>query len=220
MPVEINPVLETISRTLPNLDANSRQTLTSALNSMRQFAQERDTERIQLLDTHNKDQASITQLQTSVTTLQQTNAAQAKQITDLQARLAQATAPTSVATPLNVANSFKNVVDTIQTQARQTPGVATTIKTMDIEVKRLVQVQPDHTTALVLPGPGAQIDPNSLSTLRVSFGAVPVAAPATPPPGPGPAGPPPGPAREAPQPEPPALPPGRATRARRRPRNP
>jgi hypothetical protein len=45
---------------------------------------------------------------------------------------------------------------------------------MDIEVKGLVQVQ-DKETVLVLPGLNSSIDANALSTLRVSFGAIPVA---------------------------------------------
>jgi beta-lactam-binding protein with PASTA domain len=86
----------------------------------------------------------------------------------------------TTATPLELAKSFRNVIDAIQTEARQTPGMATTIKTMDIEVKGLVQVNGDKSTVFVLPGAGSPIDSNSLSTLRVTFGSVPVTAPATP----------------------------------------
>lgn len=95
---------------------------------------------------------------------------------------AQGTSPDTgtVASPLDLANSFRKVIDSIQTEARQTPGMATTIKSMDIEVKGLVQVNGDKSTTFVLPGAGSAIDANSLSTLRVSFGAIPVTAPATP----------------------------------------
>src|SRR5262249_274991 len=110
---------------------------------------------------------------------------------------------------LSVANSFKTVVDSIQAQARQAPGVATTVRSMDVEVKGLVQVQPDLTTVLVLPTAGSGIDPNLLSTLRLSFAAVPVAAPL---PRPAPPAPPP-PAAPTPTPPGPTRPP-RSRRAR------
>ena len=87
---------------------------------------------------------------------------------------------TTAATPLDLAKSFRNVIDAIQTEARQSQGVATTIKDMDIEIRGLVQVNDDKTTTFVLPNAGSPIDANSLSTLRVSFGAIPVAAPAPP----------------------------------------
>jgi hypothetical protein len=93
--------------------------------------------------------------------------------------------------PLDIAKSFKSVMDTIQAESRQAPGISTTMKSLDIELKGLVQVQANQ-TAIVFPT-GA-IDPSTaaaLSTMKASFTAVPVVgtqapAPAPPPDGRGP----------------------------------
>ena len=79
--------------------------------------------------------------------------------------------------PLDVANAFRQVVDQVQTEARDTPGVGTTIKSLDLEVKAFVHVEDDGVTALSFPQPDAAVDPSSLSTLRISFGAIPSAVP-------------------------------------------
>ena len=79
--------------------------------------------------------------------------------------------------PLDVANAFREVVDQVQTEARDAPGVGTTIKSLDLEMKAFVHVEDDGVTALSFPQPDADVDANSLSTLRISFGAVPPAAP-------------------------------------------
>jgi hypothetical protein len=78
--------------------------------------------------------------------------------------------------PLDVANAFRDVVDQVQTEARESPGMSTTIKSLDLEVKAFVHVE-DGVTALSFPQPEAEVDANSLSTLRISFGAIPAAAP-------------------------------------------
>jgi hypothetical protein len=80
-------------------------------------------------------------------------------------------------TPLDVANAFREVVDRVQTEARESPGVGTTIKSLDLEVKAFVHVEDDGVTALSFPQPDAEVDGNALSTLRISFGAIPTAAP-------------------------------------------
>jgi hypothetical protein len=79
--------------------------------------------------------------------------------------------------PLDVANAFREVVDQVQTEARESPGVGTTIKSLDLEVKAFVHVEDDGVTALSFPQPDAEIDASSLSTLRISFGAIPGVAP-------------------------------------------
>lgn len=79
--------------------------------------------------------------------------------------------------PLDVANAFRQVVDQVQTEARESPGVATTIRSLDLEVKAFVHVEDDGVTALSFPQPDAAVDASSLSTLRISFGAIPAAAP-------------------------------------------
>jgi hypothetical protein len=84
-------------------------------------------------------------------------------------------APTTSA--LDVANAFRDVVDQVQTEARESPGMSTTIKSLDLEVKAFVHVEDDGVTALSFPQPEAEVDANSLSTLRISFGAIPAAAP-------------------------------------------
>ena len=79
--------------------------------------------------------------------------------------------------PLDVANAFRQVVDQVQTEARESPGVGTTIKSLDLEVKAFVHVEDDGATALSFPPPDAAVDASSLSTLRISFGAIPAAVP-------------------------------------------
>ena len=83
----------------------------------------------------------------------------------------------SKTSPLDVANAFREVVDQVQTEAREAPGVGTTIKSLDLEVKAFVHVEDDGVTALSFPQPDAEVDANSLSTLRISFGAIPSATP-------------------------------------------
>ena len=78
--------------------------------------------------------------------------------------------------PLDVANAFREVVEQVQTEAREAPGVATTIKSLDLEMKAFVHVDDGGATALSFPHPDAEVDAASLSTLRISFGAIPTAA--------------------------------------------
>jgi hypothetical protein len=79
-------------------------------------------------------------------------------------------------TPLNLAQSFRQVVESVQAQARAAPGDAATIQTLNVEVKGLVQVDASGETNLVLPQTGAALDPQTLSTLSISFAAVPRSA--------------------------------------------
>ena len=79
--------------------------------------------------------------------------------------------------PLDVANAFKQVVEQVQNDAREAPGVATTIKSLDLEVKAFVQVDREGETSLAFPQHDAEVDASALSTLRVSFGAIPSALP-------------------------------------------
>ena len=76
-----------------------------------------------------------------------------------------------------MANAFRQVVEQVQTEARESPGVATTIRSLDLEVKAFVQVDDSGETALTFPHPDAEVDASALSTLRVSFGAIPTATP-------------------------------------------
>ncbi len=140
-----------------------------------------ETEINTLNATLNQNQQTITSLQSANTALTQDNAAKAAAIEDLTRKLAAVAAPPKMQ-PLDLARSFKNVVDQIQQDARQASGVAaTTIKSMAIEIKGLVNVDGAN-PVMVLPTPGSAIDPGQLSTLQISFGAVPMAVPAPLPP--------------------------------------
>jgi hypothetical protein len=94
-------------------------------------------------------------------------------------------------------------MDSLQSQALQTAGPATTVNRMDLELRGLVQVDQAGVTNIVMPGPGTVVDANALSVLRLSFAAVPGVATAQPPPPP-------------PVPQPPAR--ARPQAASRRPR--
>lgn len=74
--------------------------------------------------------------------------------------------------PVDLARSFRGVIEQIQEEAREAEVAGVTIKSMDLEVKGLVEAAPDA-TRLVLPSAAAEVDPNALSTLRVSFGVIP-----------------------------------------------
>ncbi len=119
-------------------------------------------------------------LTTQVANLNQQVTQQNAQITQLQSQLA--AAKTQTASPLQVAQSFKGVVDTIQQAARDAGGVQTTLTNMNVQLKTLVSVQSAATqdpavntteAVLIFPDPTALPDPNSLSTLTFSFGAIP-----------------------------------------------
>lgn len=125
----------------------------------------------------------VSALSTQITTLQGQNTDLNNQVTALKAQVAQlqaqlASAP-KTASPLHVAQSFKNVVDQIQADARNNPGVQTTISNMQIAVKALVNVQPGtgpsptSEAMLVFPDPSQPPDPNLLSTLTLNFAAIP-----------------------------------------------
>jgi uncharacterized phage infection (PIP) family protein YhgE len=159
-------------------DPAQRDALTKIQADVRDFAQERSTERDRLQAIVTGLQAQVTQGATTIAQLNQTIATQAAEIEPLKAQAA-SMGDVTQSTPLDIAKSFREVMESIQGEARNAPGVGTTIKGLEIEVKGLVQVT-DNATNLVLPNIGTVVDSNALSTLRVSFGAVPVVAPATP----------------------------------------
>jgi transglutaminase/protease-like cytokinesis protein 3 len=158
-------------------DTKVKEPLARILADLRAYLQEQEDARNKLTDALHQSEAARAELNGKIADLEKQNAAQAKQIADLTRRLEAASGGSSAnsSTPLGLASSFKKVIDTIQAEARSTPGMATTVKSMDIELKGLVQVQADNTTVMVLPAEKSAIDPNSLSTLRVTFGAIPVA---------------------------------------------
>lgn len=180
MPINVDELIKRVLITQGTIaDVKVKEQLQSIGKDVRDLAQEREDERNKLVTTINQHQTALAQLQASIGSLRQTNAEQAQELEGLRKKLG-GSQTVSSATPLNLAQSFKSVIDSIQVQALQTPGMATTIKSMDLEVKGLVQVQEDKSTRLVLPGAGSSIDANALSTLRVSFGAIPVVGPAAP----------------------------------------
>jgi hypothetical protein len=175
VPVDIQQLLGLVTRARELIkDPQALQLLDQIQAQIQQFAQDRDTEQNQLQDQLNQAQATASQLAASNSTLQQQNAAATAEIQRLK-QVIDTGLPSS--TPVDLARSFRDVVDTIQSEARAAPGVGVTVKAMDIEVKGLVQVQ-NKQTVMVLPTVGSSVDPNSLSTLRVSFGAIPVVRPA------------------------------------------
>ena len=97
--------------------------------------------------------------------------AKEKEIADLKAQLGGADQVTR-ASPSDIAKSFRAVMDEFHTEAREAEDVGVAIKTLDLELKGLVEVDEQRTT-LVLPSAGAAVDPTALSTFRVSFAAVP-----------------------------------------------
>jgi hypothetical protein len=78
----------------------------------------------------------------------------------------------------NLADHFRSIVDTIQLQAQQPQAgqIATTLKSLDVELKTLIVVQ-DNKTRLITPSPNQTFDPGQLSTIRMSFNSVPVVPP-------------------------------------------
>lgn len=184
-PTNIGEVLGTLDqiqtiRTLQQLQAQ-QPVMVKAIADLKSHLTAQETEINTLNASINQNQQTITSLQSANTALTQDNIAKAGVIEDLKLKLAAAAAPPKMQ-PIELARSFKNVVDQIQQDARQTSGVAaTTIKSMAIEIKGLVNVDGAN-PVMVLPTPGSAIDPGQLSTLQISFGAVPVAIPSPLPP--------------------------------------
>ena len=164
---DIQPVLDLLDSArqalagVPQAQAASAQ-LAQAREQLAVYAQQRDAE--------------AAQLQVTNATLQQQLVAAQAEVARLHEQVDEAP-PTT--TPVDLARSFRDVVDTVQSEARTAPGIGVTIRSMDIEVKGLVTVD-QQGTSLVLPQPGTGIDAGALSTLRVSFGAIPVPAPRAP----------------------------------------
>jgi len=94
-----------------------------------------------------------------------------REIADLKIQLA-GTEQVTRASPVDLARSFRAVIEEFHTEAREAEDVGVAIKALDLEVKGLVEVD-ERTTTLVLPSAGAAVDPTALSTFRVSFAAVP-----------------------------------------------
>ncbi len=155
----------------------------------------------------NSDQTTISGLNSQIGNLQTTITSQQNQINTLTGEVNAAQAQS--ASPLDVAQSFKSVVDSIQQSAQSAGGIQTTVTNMNVQIKSLLNVQAATSTApakatLIFPSPTALPDPNHLSTMSLSFGAIPNLqrpAPTAPAPSPAPPAPPPAPG-PAPSPSP------------------
>jgi predicted nuclease with TOPRIM domain len=158
-------------------DERAKAELTQIEKDLREHLQTEENERNKLLEQLHAGEGRIAELRGRIAQLEETTAEQGKLIEELRTKKPSEEAPTSTVSPLDVANAFKQVVEKVQAEARQTGGVGTTIKSLDIEVKGFVQVQEGEVTALAFPQPDAEVQPDALSTLRVSFGAIPVASP-------------------------------------------
>ena len=130
----------------------------------------------------NEYQATTAQLQSDSTTLRNQIAAQERDIAKLRSQAA-APGAASRTTPGALADSFRKVVDQFlaQERAQSGSGPATTIRSMDIEAKVALDIGDDGGAVLLLPGAGNAIDASQLSTLRVSFAAIPGVGTGTPP---------------------------------------
>jgi IPT/TIG domain len=164
---DIQPVLdlmEAAQRVISGLPQpqSALDALAQARERLVAYAQQRDADEAQL-------QAAYGRLE------QQLNAAQA----DMSRLREQIDSQAPAATPIELARSFRDVVGTVQSEARAASGVGVTIRSMDVEVKGLVTVD-QQGTSVVLPQPGTGIDAGTLSTLRLSFVAIPVPTARTP----------------------------------------
>ena len=90
---------------------------------------------------------------------------------------------TKAVRPDAVADQFRKLMDTIQQDARlpRAGEAATTLKNLEVELKGLVVIEDDE-ARIVPPQPGSQVDPGLLSTIRLSFGTIPVLRPQPEPP--------------------------------------
>ena len=82
--------------------------------------------------------------------------------------------------PTELAGNFRSVIEKIQEESQQRVigESAATLKSLDIEVKALIIAQKGEAT-LVTPSPDKPLDPAQISTIRMSFGIVPVIRAAT-----------------------------------------
>ena len=82
--------------------------------------------------------------------------------------------------PTELAGNFRTMIEKIQEESQQkaTGESAATLKSLDVEVKALIIAQKGE-AALVTPTPDKPLDPAQVSTIRMSFGTVPVIRAAT-----------------------------------------
>ena len=155
----------------------------------------------------NTDQTTISGLNSQIANQQATITNQQNQIATLTAEVQAVQAQS--ASPVEVAQSFKSVIDAFQAGAQAAAsGIQSTVTNMNVQIKSLVNVQAATPTSpakatLIFPSPTALPDPSHLSTLNLSFGSIPnLQKAAAPSPGPTPTPTPPTPAPTPPSPAP------------------
>ena len=122
------------------------------------------------------DQTTAAGLNSQIANLQTQVTQQQAQINTLTSQLQ--AAKSQSASPLDVAQSFKSVVDQIQAAAQAAGGTQSTVSNMTVQLKSLVSVQAatantPASASMIFPDPTALPDPQHLSTLSFSFGAIP-----------------------------------------------
>ena len=185
----IQAVLNQIAQTFATIDQFTaiQPGLVQALNELNTFLNNNTVQSSNLQSQLSDSQTQNGNLSTQNSSLTAQVTQQQATITGLQSRLA---APqTQTAAPVDVARSFKNVLDQIQQQAFAAGGMQTTLTNMQVQLKTLVSVQPaaapsdrlsdDETipappdAVLVFPDPSALPDSGALSTVSFSFSAIP-----------------------------------------------
>ncbi len=152
--------------------------LTAAITELRSYITTKDALVSDLQTRLGAAQANVDTLTTQNGTLNGEVTQLTAQNTQLQAQVA--AAKNQSASPLEVAQSLKSMFDQVHqsTQAQTGAGVQSSLTNLHMELKTLVNVQRDTPDAapqalLVFPDPTALPDPAHLSTMQLSFGAVP-----------------------------------------------
>jgi hypothetical protein len=91
------------------------------------------------------------------------------------------TGETPAIPPSALVDQIRTMIDNVHEDVRRgrDSESASTLRSVDVELKGLIVVEQDQ-AQIVPPHPERPIDPGQLSTIRMSFGAVPVARPVTP----------------------------------------
>jgi chromosome segregation ATPase len=154
-------------------DERTKKELARIGKALREELQKQQDERNKLAEELHRSEGRIAELQAQIAKLEETAAEQARELEKLRKEQKPEEKAPSTASPLGVANAFREVVEKIQTEARESAEVGTTIRSLEVEVKGFVQVEEGEVTSLAFPKPDTEVQPEALSTLRVSFGAIP-----------------------------------------------
>jgi hypothetical protein len=196
---QLNQVTQTFAA--PTAFTAIQPSVVTALNDLKTYLTNQSSADSALQNQLGSTQAQVANLNTQNSALTSQVAQQQAQITQLQAQVA--AAKNQTAAPLDVAQSFKAVLDTIHQASLTGSGPQTTLTNLNIQLKALVSVQqpvasPNDTSGtvpplqalLVFPDPTALPDANAMSTVSFSFSPVPRLSSATsPPPAPTPPAP-------------------------------